>query len=65
MIQYNRSTVDNQLDKSSVKVQQLLKITGHNNQNFIESSSIFNQEHHNKIMNIIRGNSSSIVENSN
>lgn len=61
----NRSTAVSQLAKSGVEEQQLLKITGHSNQNSIKPYLNLDQEHHNKIINIMRGNRSSNVENSN
>lgn len=61
----NRSTAVSQLGKNGVEEQQLLKITGHSNQNSIKPYLNLDQEHHNKIINIMRGNRSSIQENSN
>lgn len=58
----NRSTAVSQLAKSGVPDQQLIKITGHNNPNSIKPYLNIDQEHHNKIINNMRGSTSSVVE---
>ncbi|CAH0558871.1 unnamed protein product [Brassicogethes aeneus] len=58
----NRSTAVSELAKNGVQEQQLLKITGHSNPNSIKPYLNIDQEHHNKIINTMRGNRSSIVE---
>lgn len=61
----NRSTAVSHLAKSGVQEQQLLKITGHSNANSIKPYLNIDKEHHNKIINNMRGNMSTIMETTN
>lgn len=61
----NRSTGVSELVKSGVEERELLKITAHINPNSIKPYLNLDQEYHNRIINIMRGNRSFIVENSN
>ncbi|XP_074031508.1 uncharacterized protein [Leptinotarsa decemlineata] len=58
----NRATAVSQLAKSGVQEQHLLKITGHNNGNSIKPYLNIDQEHHNQIINIMRGNTYAVTK---
>lgn len=58
----NRATAVSTLAKNGIDEQQLLKITGHNNANSIKPYLNIDQEHHNRIINSMRGNTSSVTE---
>lgn len=58
----NRATAVSLLVKSGVEEQQLIKITGHNNSNSIKPYLNIDDEHHNKIINNMRGNTSTVLE---
>lgn len=58
----NRSTAVSRLLKNGVQEQELIKITGHNNTNSIKPYLNIDLEHHNKIINSMRGNKACVVE---
>ena len=56
--QSNRSTAVSHLAKRGVLEHQLIKITDHNNSGFIKPYLTIDEDHHGKIINNMRGNTS-------